>query len=303
MQASTRVIVTAAAAAAAAVAAVVASSTAVHALPAPPSALPLLRVGDDDVEVSPYRAAPFAPLNATSYSGTVPSTGRPFTAHLGVVQNADLFSIEIIPGGCANHAATSVQAAFFGCQLATNGGYFAFTPPACEYNLIVNHTVVASSANGNVALGMSSALGAVVLGYIADTNFTAYGFRSLLSGAGFLVRAGRSYVNESTEFGPKPWNDTFVTEKAPRTAIGVTADGSLFSMVVDGVETEDIGLDLYEFADVLIAAGALHAVNIDGGGSSDAVLNGRVWSRPTCEDTPSPICERNVTSITCIAYS
>lgn len=49
--------------------------------------------------------------------------------------------------------------------------------------------------------------------------------------------------------------------------------------------------------------GAKHAMNIDGGGSSDAVLKGEVWSRPTCQDTPTPICERNVTSVTCIAYA
>jgi exopolysaccharide biosynthesis protein len=49
--------------------------------------------------------------------------------------------------------------------------------------------------------------------------------------------------------------------------------------------------------------GAYHAINVDGGGSSDAVLRGQIWSRPTCQDTPTPICERNVTSVTCIRYA
>jgi exopolysaccharide biosynthesis protein len=78
-------------------------------------------------------------------------------------------------------------------------------------------------------------------------------------------------------------------------------DGGIVLTVVDGVEVLGQGLDLFEFAEILITAvGVKHAINIDGGGSSDAVLNGKVWSRPTCDDTYLPVCERPVTSITCI---
>ena len=59
------------------------------------------------------------------------------------------------------------------------------------------------------------------------------------------------------------------------------------------------GADLYEFADLFVQVGALTAVNLDGGGSSVSVLNGEVISRPTCVDT-SKVCERDVTSITCV---
>jgi hypothetical protein len=48
-----------------------------------------------------------------------------------------------------------------------------------------------------------------------------------------LVRDGLSYVNKSR--GIKP-NETFTIEKAPRTGLGVTADGSIVSVAVDGVE-------------------------------------------------------------------
>lgn len=257
----------------------------------------------DDVVYSKYRTAPFAPLNATSYSGVVASTKRNYTAHLGVVQDASLFSIELYPNACKVRQNVTTAAAHLGCQLATNGGYFDFTPAACDYDLIVNGTVVQYVTDKQVGLGMSDKAGAVVIGYVSTSNYSSYGFRSLLSGNGWLVRAGVDYVNSSTEFQPKPWTNGFVTEKAPRTAIGVMNNGALFSMVVDGVETEALGLDLYEFAEILIDAGVYHAINVDGGGSSDAVLNGKVWSRPTCQDTPEPVCERPVTSITCIAYA
>eukprot|EP00731_Ephydatia_muelleri_P032195 Em0023g702a len=68
---------------------------------------------------------------------------------------------------------------------------------------------------------------------------------------------------------------------------------------VDGVEDLKVGLDLYEFSEVIIALGWWHAANLNGGGSSVSVYKGTVVSQPTCEDVPL-ICERAVTSITCM---
>jgi exopolysaccharide biosynthesis protein len=59
------------------------------------------------------------------------------------------------------------------------------------------------------------------------------------------------------------------------------------------------GLDLNELAEVMIQFGVLHAINVDGGGSTVAVYQGRVISVPTCADTPV-VCERAVTSIACV---
>ena len=61
------------------------------------------------------------------------------------------------------------------------------------------------------------------------------------------------------------------------------------------------GFDLFEFADLFITVGASTAINLDGGGSSVTCLDGNVISRPTCVDT-SKVCERQVTSITCIRH-
>ena len=95
---------------------------------------------------------------------------------------------------------------------------------------------------------------------------------------------------------------------------------SIHTHQVDGVEVEKEGLDLYEFAEVLIDFGAwqaavsvltvMHIVksvillllctqNLDGGGSSTSVYKGKVVDKPTCIDTRE-VCERPVTSITCI---
>jgi exopolysaccharide biosynthesis protein len=56
---------------------------------------------------------------------------------------------------------------------------------------------------------------------------------------------------------------------------------------------------LIELADLFISLGAINGVALDGGGSSVSYYDGRVISSPTCTDTITRICERNVTSITC----
>ena len=105
-------------------------------------------------------------------------------------------------------------------------------------------------------------------------------------------------MNESSDIDPV---SKFATEKAPRTSVGILPSGELLLLQVDGIESVKQGLDLFEFAEVLIdAGGAQHAINLDGGGSSVSVQGGKVISRPTCVDTPEPVCERAVTSITCI---
>lgn len=250
-----------------------------------------------DVVVVPWPTTA-VPLNATTFSGVAPKTGRHYTGHLGIVGSPAAVSVELPPDGCVNHLPVSESARRFGCQLASNAGFFDFPPhAACEGNLIINKTVVQfASGDGRASIGFDARARTTTIGYMSTP---ASGLTSLVSGLGWLVRDGASYVSRSREFPP---NATFAMELAPRTAMGVMHDGSVAVFVVDGVETQQIGLSLYELADVLIQVGVRHAINLDGGGSSDAVLDGKVWSRPTCQDTPTPICERNVTSIICVGY-
>ena len=68
---------------------------------------------------------------------------------------------------------------------------------------------------------------------------------------------------------------------APRTGAGVKADGSLLLMVVDGRSQYSAGMTLKEFAWYLRRFGAVQAVNFDGGGSSEMVVDGQIKNRPS----------------------
>jgi len=66
----------------------------------------------------------------------------------------------------------------------------------------------------------------------------------------------------------------------PRTAAGITVDGSLILMVVDGRQSQSRGVSLAELAYMMRSVGAVRAINLDGGGSSAMVLNSRLLNRP-----------------------
>ena len=93
-----------------------------------------------------------------------------------------------------------------------------------------------------------------IVGYVEHPD--DYLFTSMISGRGWLVRSGRQYVDESKDF-KNPRNNSFVLLKAPRTALGIKEDGSVFVAVVDGIESIDEGLDLYEWSEILIEKGAV----------------------------------------------
>lgn len=60
----------------------------------------------------------------------------------------------------------------------------------------------------------------------------------------------------------------------PRTAAGVTAEGKLLLVTVDGrIVDRSVGLTFHELADVLIRWGARDAINLDGGGSTTLVMD------------------------------
>ncbi len=113
------------------------------------------------------------------------------------------------------------------------------------------------------------------------------------------MRHGASNVNTSQDLTYEP--NGFTLEKAPRDAVGVFQNGTMLLLEVDGEEDINYGPDLFEFAELLVDLGVDSAVNIDGGGSSVSVSEGKVIDLPTCNDTPE-ICEREVANIACVRY-
>ncbi len=75
---------------------------------------------------------------------------------------------------------------------------------------------------------------------------------------------------------------SFATDRHPRTAIASLADGRILLVVVDGRQpTLSVGMSLDELARLLIDLDAVEAMNLDGGGSTTMVVQGKVVNHPS----------------------
>lgn len=66
---------------------------------------------------------------------------------------------------------------------------------------------------------------------------------------------------------------------APRTAIGQRKDGIILMLVIDGRRPgHSLGVDMVELTNIMLRYGAYNASNLDGGGSSTIVVEGKTLS-------------------------
>lgn len=92
-----------------------------------------------------------------------------------------------------------------------------------------------------------------------------------------LVKDGKVhlYIDEEVFF------DTKIPGVHPRTAVGYTKDNDLILVVVDGRQPDSRGVTLEELAKIMLQFKCTEALNLDGGGSSTLVINGKLINRPS----------------------
>jgi exopolysaccharide biosynthesis protein len=77
-------------------------------------------------------------------------------------------------------------------------------------------------------------------------------------------------------------SNSFFLARHPRTAAGVRADGTLLFVTVDGRQPrESVGMSLPELTDLMVELGCVSAINLDGGGSTTMVIDGKIANRPS----------------------
>lgn len=181
-----------------------------------------------------------------------------------------------------------------GAILAVNGDYYGFR----DSGIVIRNGVVYRDdgareglvfyEDGSVAVYDETQTTAAEL--LADGAWNTLSFGPAVVEDAAVV-SGIDEVEIDTNIG----NHSIQGEQ-PRTAIGVTADGRILIVVVDGRNAGySRGVTMTELADIMVSLGATTAYNLDGGGSSELWFNGEVVNQPSNGG------ERATSDILCIA--
>ena len=122
---------------------------------------------------------------------------------------------------------------------------------------------------------------------VTTPKLVKWRMNTAVGGGPVLVQNGQVKItnNEEMKFGGKAIND-----KHPRTTMGYTADGKLIILVIQGrFPGIAEGASLEQEAKILTQLGCTEAMNLDGGGSSCLLINGKETIKPSDKEGQRPV--------------
>lgn len=164
-----------------------------------------------------------------------------------------------------------------GAIIAMNAG--GFYDPDWNSNGALPHGTVIS--NGKIVSDYDDAkMGGGFIGFTNENKFILgnmskdeaikIGYRDAVEFGPYLIVNGkRSFIRGNGGWGI-----------APRTAIGQRQDGIVLFLVINGRLASSIGADMIDLCDVMENYGAYNAANLDGGSSSELVINNEIVNTP-----------------------
>lgn len=127
-----------------------------------------------------------------------------------------------------------------------------------------------------------------IVGHVGEkSGLQKWKMQTAVGGGPVLLQNGEIKItnNEELKFPGKAIND-----KHPRTAMGYTRDNKLIILVVEGRNTGKAeGATLTQLAQVFKDLGCLEALNLDGGGSSCMLVNGKETIRVSDSSGQRPV--------------
>ena len=110
----------------------------------------------------------------------------------------------------------------------------------------------------------------LILGRMSKNDAINTGYRDAVEFGPYLIVNGkRSFYKGNGGWGI-----------APRSAIGQRQDGIVLMLVINGRLATSLGADMIDLTDIMERYGAYNAANLDGGSSSELVINGEIINTP-----------------------
>jgi hypothetical protein len=102
--------------------------------------------------------------------------------------------------------------------------------------------------------------------------------QDIVGGAGLIMHNGQPVTDWSAE----QLRAGFDTERHPRTMIGTTRGSAVWLVTVDGRNPSvSLGMTFAELTNLARKLNLVHALNLDGGGSTTMVVKGKVVNHPS----------------------
>ena len=170
--------------------------------------------------------------------------------------------------------------------LGTNADFYNMSTGQPSGALVMNG--VEYHASGSGAFFGILKDGSPIIG--SGSEYSAYKdqLQEAVGGSIFLVRNGEIAVSSTADY---------YNNRASRTCIGITAEGNVVMMVLDGrQEPFSAGGSAEEIAQIMLEAGCVTAINLDGGGSTTFAAKQEGANEVTVVNRPSDGYERSVSS-------
>lgn len=165
-----------------------------------------------------------------------------------------------------------------GVSAAINAGFFSVTKGGKGYPigaLKVGGRDFGQLYDGRGSLGWNDDDEAL-FGIASESDYSVYEMSNVIQAGPLLLDEGiPAYSDED-------FNSAFVSARHPRSAVGLNNSGQWIFMIVDGRNgMHSSGATISELTEILRSQGVTHALNLDGGGSTEMIIDGRIYNSPS----------------------
>ena len=186
---------------------------------------------------------------------------------------------------------------YYKAVVGTNGDFYNMSTGQPSGAFVINGVQASNKANNRPWFAIF-ADGTALCGANNtdwDAAVTAHGaVQQAVGGSQMLVKNGADVTASAS--------GSYNTDRHSRTCVGVTADGKVVMMVLDGrQEPFSCGGSMHELAQIMLEAGCVSAINLDGGGSTTYASRPEGKNEVEIVNRPSDGSERAISSALIIA--
>ena len=167
----------------------------------------------------------------------------------------------------------------YGTRASINAGFFGITNPGRGYPigaLKINGNLISEAHDGRGCLAWNNDDEAVFKVVYSEEINQWDDMENIIQAGPLLLDEGFASTI------PENFNNSLTSVRHPRSAVGLNANGDWVFILVDGRNgMHASGATITELTDILRAQGVLYALNLDGGGSSEIIINGKIYNSPS----------------------